>query len=262
MIIPLMWRSTPVPSAKQRERLAVVCLLQEKLKKIAGSTEIRTRIVGFRVPSANRYTMEPINILNIIISLWKNVRACWHRWHQTIFKDGAVNSCDFSFIVHEHPLYKYHYAERSYCGRTRWKLALALPTVPTLAFMHWGWDDVSGAFAGSPLAKRLCWYSSTVWSWVMNIFSQSNFHYKKVCFDVCRSRVDHHVFRSRLLGKRCQCLVMQFVTGSVSSEARVCTATLSSNIQVPAGRHNFRQLKDEFVELARVSVQGGKNPHD
>ena len=32
---------------------------KKKKKKKAGSAEIRTRILGFRVPGANRYTTEP-----------------------------------------------------------------------------------------------------------------------------------------------------------------------------------------------------------
>ena len=34
---------------------------QEKEKEKEGSTEIRTRILGFRVPGANRYTIEPVH---------------------------------------------------------------------------------------------------------------------------------------------------------------------------------------------------------
>lgn len=34
---------------------------KKKKKVLAGSTEIRTRILGFRVPGANRYTIEPVH---------------------------------------------------------------------------------------------------------------------------------------------------------------------------------------------------------
>ena len=59
-------------------------------KKILGPTEIWTRIVGFRVQSANHYTMGPWTVATV---------AALYPSRLYIFNDGLLNSPLFSYFI-------------------------------------------------------------------------------------------------------------------------------------------------------------------
>ena len=42
-----------------------------------GSTDIRTRIAGFKVQSANHYTIEPLNVRNNFLGFLKRSLVPW-----------------------------------------------------------------------------------------------------------------------------------------------------------------------------------------
>ena len=80
---PVTWINILGPTLQ----CSVQIILITKIRKKLGSAEIWTRIAGFRVQSANRYTMEPLGYRYITFAIKCITIAVWHLRENVTYAD-------------------------------------------------------------------------------------------------------------------------------------------------------------------------------